>query len=225
MAKRFHRPWGTAQFHPERLEEPFRHKKPGLVFICSVSDFFHESISDIDRCQVLEMALNRAPWHRYLLLTKRAEAMWRFFQFHPAYAGRLYLGITAETQQRFDERWEYLRRIPAARRFVSYEPALGPLDVRFENISNLPDLDGDWCPPPRQGGWYRINDFEPELHWVIAGCESGPGRRPAQEEWFRGLRDQCQEAGIPYFLKQMDIGGKVTPEPLLDGRQWLEFPE
>ena len=63
------------------------------------------------------------------------------------------------------------------------------------------------------------------LHWVIAGCESGPSRRPANADWFRDLRDQCEAARVPFFLKQMDRDGTIEKLPELDGRVWAEFPE
>jgi protein gp37 len=109
----------------------------------------------------------------------------------------VWLGVTAEDRQRWDERVSVLKQIPAAVRFVSYEPALGPLgDV---------DLSG--------------------LHWVICGCESGPRRRPMDTHWVRSLRDQCVAASVPFFYKQGPQGWKDVVEcPELDGRQWTEFP-
>lgn len=66
---------------------------------------------------------------------------------------------------------------------------------------------------------------QPALSWIIAGCESGPQRRPAEIQWFRDIRDQCQMAGVPFFLKQMEIDGKVVHRPILDGKLWEEWPE
>ena len=103
----------------------------------------------------------------------------------------------------FDLRWPYLRDTPAALRFISFEPGIGPL----------------WIPP---NGILHADYPWPD--WVIAGCESGPRRRPAKIEWLRSLRDQCVAAGVPFFLKQMEVNGKVVKMPMLDGREWKEFP-
>jgi len=188
--------WPTeVQVHPERFEEPFKTKKPGRVFVCSMSDFFHEEASDLDRCNILELALNRAPWHTYMLLTKRAEAMRRFFQFHPAYTSRLWLGITAENQDRFDERYRYLRPIPAALRFISFEPLLGPITARpkAESVREMLDMtvSGDGAKPLMLEG----------IDWAIVGAETGPGARPCDPAWVQSLIDQCRAADVPIFVK------------------------
>ena len=88
---------------------------------------------------------------------------------------------------------------------MSCEPLLGPINIQRYLIY-------DWYP------------FSPNLHWVIAGCESGPGRRHSDIGWFRSLRDQCKKKVTPFFLKQMDYDGKIEKLPELDGRVWAEFP-
>lgn len=131
----------------------------------------------------------------------------------------LYLGVSAENQQTADERIPILLQIPAAKRFVSIEPMLGPVDLKINNWIESPD--------------YTLpsTNYFPEyegIDWVIAGCESGPHRRPAKIEWFRNLKNQCVDAGVPFFLKQANgyINGKstVVKMPYLNGRQWNEMP-
>jgi protein gp37 len=107
----------------------------------------------------------------------------------------VWLGVSVESRVNID-RIDQLRGIPAAVKFLSLEPLLG----RLSNI-NLSGID-----------------------WVIAGCESGQHARPAEVDWFRSLRDQCQVAGIPFFLKQMMVDGKKAEMPELDGRVWAEYP-
>ena len=165
----------------------------------------------------------------------------------------LWLGVTAENQARADERIPILLQIPAAVRFVSVEPMLGAVDIT-KYLS---------CPAPTSyrilSRYYGPNGFDPSgtqpekttmhgLDWVICGGESGPGARPMHPDWARNLRDQCQEAGVPYFFKQwgqwypdkkgiysapsMIFGdtvvhniGKKAAGRLLDGREYNEFPE
>ena len=119
------------------------------------------------------------------------------------------LGVSVEDQQRADERIPKLLECPAALHFLSAEPLLGELDV------------SPWLPVDTIGGV----EMEPLIRWVIVGAESGPRRRPTETAWIRSLRDQCEAAGTPFLLKQMDVGGKIVKMPLLDGKQWPEVPE
>jgi protein gp37 len=149
----------------------------------------------------------------------------------------VWLGVTAEDQQRADERIPLLLQVPAAVRFVSVEPLLDAVDLS-------PWLYCQACGYGREAqlmhGDHRLCGAGVDrpgptvLDWVIAGCESGPGARPAETDWFRSLRDQCQEAGVPFFLKQMmqtNYGGsramakaKLVKMPTLDGKVWDEVP-
>lgn len=145
----------------------------------------------------------------------------------------VWLGVSVEDQKTADERIPLLLQTPAAIRFVSYEPALGPVDFSA------------FLPVMTIGGV----EMELWLSWIIAGGESGPNARPAHPDWFRSVRDQCQSAGIPFFFKQwgewLPAGedgapcdhqhlncsdqpvrvGKKRAGRLLDGREWNELPE
>ena len=205
--------------HPEKLEEPLKWKKPRRVFVCSMGDLFHEQVPDEYIAKVWEVMSN-ASQHTFLVLTKRPQRMKDFLarlgwyihdrDGYPMEAvldeggkytlKNVWLGVTAENQQRADERIPILLQIPAAVRFVSIEPMLGPVVIPEE----WPD-------------------------WVICGGETGPGARPIHPDWVRSLRDQCQVAGTPFFFKSWGEWaehkvGKKKAGRLLDGRTWDEIP-
>lgn len=182
--------------HPERLDQPFRWKKPRRVFVCSMSDLFHRDVPGYFLAHVFNIML-RTPRHTYQVLTKRADLMhdWCKHDYTPP---NVWLGVTAENPRRADERIPYLLRTPAAVRFVSIEPMLGPVDL------------------VAAGGIY--NGSYPGLDWVIVGCESGPRRRVCDIEWVRELVRECRDAHLPVFVKQLDIDGHVSKDP----NEWPE---
>lgn len=188
--------------HKDRLEEPLRWKKPRRVFVCSMGDLFHEDVSRWMRFEVMDIIL-QAKQHTFLILTKRPANMKEFFEWYYSKAGRtietiknLWLGVTAENQQRADERIPILLQIPAAVRFVSVEPMLGPVDLSLSDGVDLSVSVGTGLKP---GKSYLINS----LDWVICGGETGPGARPMHPDWVRSLVLQCKNAGVPIFVKQM----------------------
>jgi protein gp37 len=178
---------------PERLGQPQRWRRPRMIFVNSMSDLFHEEIPDDFITQVFE-AMGRAHWHTFQILTKRHERLVEL-------AGRLdwppnvWMGVSIENR-RFVHRADFLREIPAAVRFISAEPLLGPLDGL--------DLT--------------------EIDWLIAGGESGPGHRPVSESSLLDLRDRCRREGVDFFFKQW--GGRWPKQGgrILDGREWNAIP-
>lgn len=224
--------------HPDRLEEPLHWRKPSTVFVCSMGDLFHEDVPRWIRFEVMDIIL-QAKQHIFLILTKRPANMKDFFEWYYAKAGRttetiknLWLGITAENQEMADLRIPILLQIPATVRFVSVEPMLGPVD--------LTRVGGDWHGHGRidaLNGRRNIEEYIFEyslrwktercekIDWVICGSESGPNRRPANIEWIRSLENQCVAAGVPFFLKQMEVGGRLVKMPKLDGQIWNQMPE
>lgn len=211
--------------HPKRLDEPLRWKKPKRIFVCSMGDLFHEDVPDGFISKVLNVAIRGAHRHTYLILTKRAERMQSFMQNFYEGIGetvccrnyetgegiptkpcpRIYLGVSVEDQATADERIPLLLQTPAAKRFVSYEPALGPVD--FERIQ-WPDKHkvdvlrgGAWDAPGCPLGFINHSDMA-TLDQIIMGGETGPGARPLHPDWARSVRDQCKEAGVPFFFKQ-----------------------
>ncbi len=197
--------------HPERLEQPLRWRKPQRIFVNSMSDLFHEDIPDEFIGLVFRtMCHPDAARHTFQILTKRPERMLAFCRQMDEFGWippdnacgitwplpNVWLGVSVENQETADERIPLLLQTPAAVRFISAEPLLGPIDLKH----------GNWIPP--RGGGPKVNIYRPletqgpSLDWVIVGGESGPKARPMHPQWARDLRDQCVAAGVPYFLKQ-----------------------
>ena len=200
MAERFAGPWGldpkdpfAVKYHPERINDPLRWRKPSKIFVCSMSDLFHEEVHGAWMFDVM-LTISQAPEHTFLVLTKRADRMKTFMDAYYSHGHELllnlWLGVTAEDQEQADKRIPILLQIPAAKRFVSVEPMLGPVDLTGYHHFEHPDNEGY--------GAAMISG----LDWVICGGESGPDARPMHPEWARGLRDQCQAAGTPFLFKQ-----------------------
>jgi protein gp37 len=170
------------------------------VFCASLADVFE----DMERLASWRIDL----WHLiditphldWMLLTKRPENIGGML---PIPHRNVWLGSSVERQQEADLRIAELLRCPAAVRFVSYEPALGPVDFTSVNHPNGTDtwnvLTGEWV--SKKTGCLTHDDGG-ALDWMIAGGESGPNARPAHPDWFRSVRDQCQAAGVPFFFKQ-----------------------
>ncbi|NOX52991.1 MAG: phage Gp37/Gp68 family protein [Planctomycetes bacterium] len=179
--------------HEHVVELPLRWRRPQRIFVNSMSDLFHEEVplSFIER--VFDV-MRRASWHVFQVLTKRAARM-RELSERLDWPANVWAGVSVETE-RYLFRLDELRAVPAAVRFVSFEPLLGPVD--------RPDLNG--------------------IDWVIVGGESGPGARPIREEWVLSLRDQCLAEGIPFFFKQWGGRNKRRSGRLLEGRTWDEIP-
>jgi len=193
-------------YHPDRLDQPLKWRKPRKVFVCSMGDLFHSLVSE-DIQVLLHEIMCKAEQHTFMILTKRPENMRRFYEFnHSKFndAGNVWLGVTVETQDLANERIPVLLQIPAAVRFVSYEPAIGAIDldnIRFDRYLRGSVLSGAALSRIAAGQMIP-NATVPTLDWVIAGGESGPGARPAYPSWFRLVRDQCKAAGVPFFFKQ-----------------------
>lgn len=186
---------GRTAFVPSQLGKPMKWKKPRRIFVCSMGDLFHNSVSDDHQLAVFEM-MRKAYWHTFFVLTKRPENMREFIRDLQANKGpdfirwplpNVYLGVTAENQEQADKRIPELMKMDGCTKFVSVEPMLGPVDL------------SPWLP--------HFMDFsyttDPgRLNWVICGGESGPGARPMHPKWARDLRDQCDNAEVPFFFKQ-----------------------
>lgn len=224
---------GQVRIVPEVLDQPLRWKKPRRIFVNSMSDLFHENVTDewLDRIFAV-MAL--AKQHTFLVLTKRPERMRRWFTTTASGAKReilvwetagrperwpgwplpnVWIGVSVENQQAADERIPLLLETPAAVRFVSAEPLLGPLDLTAYLPRQLyvcqscgvelgqGEVGLDFrC--PYCGAACDPDGSTEGLDWVIVGGESGPGARPMHPDWVWSLRDQCQQAGVAFFFKQ-----------------------
>lgn len=198
--------------HPERLDQPLRWRKPRRVFVNSMSDLFHEDIPD-DFIVEVWLTMIHSPQHTFQILTKRPERMRqvvrdviigvdRFTSVPWAPIPNVWLGVSVEDQETADERIPILLETPAAVRFVSYEPALGPVDFRVLHARGvkMDALGGDVTHIP-SGDIYTCTPSV--LDWIIVGGESGPKARPFDIQWARDTITQCQAAGVPVFVKQL----------------------
>jgi protein gp37 len=178
---------------PQRLDLPLRWKKPRRIFVNSMSDLFHKDVPDEFVRRVFDTMV-RADQHTYQILTKRPQRLARLSRSLP-WPSHIWIGVSVESNA-YAWRADYLRRVPAAVRFISAEPLLGPVDEL--------NLEG--------------------LHWVITGGESGIGHRRCNPDWVRDVRYRCVADGIAYFHKQW--GGRTPKAGgrMLDGRTWDELP-
>jgi protein gp37 len=265
---------GKIQFVEKHLLDPLKWRagirdqgtgssRPRRIFVNSMSDLFHENVTDEMRDRIFAvMAL--CPQHTFQVLTKRPERMLEYFAtgllgtVREAFVGRqaqmvnqartglpvlkwsglplpnAWLGVSVENQATADARIPMLLKTPAAVRFISAEPLLGPVNLKVTAAASCV-MD---CLNRHDG-----------LDWVICGGESGPHARPMNPDWARGLRDQCQAAGVPFFFKQwgewapgrgpdpkkeipihahpqglMHRAGKKAAGSLLDGVEHKAFP-
>ncbi len=173
--------------HPERLDQPLRWRRPRTVFVNSMSDLFHELVP-LEFIERVFAVMVEAERHVFQVLTKRHERLAELADELP-WPENVWMGVSIENR-RWAERADYLRQVPAAVRFISAEPLLGPLDSL--------DLDG--------------------IQWLIAGGESGPRHRRMDVEWVRDLHQSCDEAEVAFFFKQW--GGRTPKAGgrELDGR-------
>lgn len=179
--------------HPRALTQPYRWRTPKVVFVNSMSDLFHAKVPLDFVKQVFEV-IERTPQHTYQVLTKRSARLPKIAD-KLTWPSNLWMGVSVENADHLN-RVDHLRQVPAAVRFLSCEPLLGPLKSL--------DLDG--------------------IGWVITGGESGPRARPLDPGWVREIRDNCVDAGVPYFHKQW--GGRTPKQHgrTLDGTVWSEMP-
>ena len=179
--------------HPDTLEIPLRWRKPRSIFVNSMSDLFHVDVPEEFIRDVFDV-MERAHWHRYQVLTKRAERVAELSDRLP-WPSQIWMGVSVESQD-YAHRIDLLRETDAHVKFLSLEPLLGPLPAL--------DLDG--------------------IDWVIVGGESGPGARKMQPDWAREIRDQCLDAGVAFHFKQWGGVFKKRNGRELDGRTWDEMP-
>jgi protein gp37 len=183
---------------PEKLGDPIRWSKPKKIFVNSMSDLFHEGVSDeyIEKvCRVM-LAAN---WHTYQILTKRADRMAALLQSKlrkAAQATHIWWGVSVENRKHGIPRIEKLRSAKPLVAFLSVEPLLEDL------------------------GTFDLS----HISWVIVGGESGPGARPMQPQWVREIRSQCEKSKVAFFFKQWGGVRKSETGRRLDGRTYDQFP-
>jgi len=179
--------------HPDLLNLPGRWREPRMVFVNSMSDLFHEQVPFEFILRVFD-TMRACPQHTFQVLTKRSTRL-RALSGELPWPPNVWMGVTVENAAVL-HRIEDLRVVPAAIRFLSCEPLLGPLD----GLS----LDG--------------------IDWVIVGGESGPGARPMKIEWVRSIFRQCRNAKVAFFFKQWGGVRKDLTGRELCGRTYDEMP-
>jgi protein gp37 len=179
---------------PQMLNLPLHWSKPRTIFVNSMSDLFHKDIP-LEYIRRVFDIMERAHWHRFQILTKRAERLAEL-DHKLTWPSNVWMGVSIESED-YISRIGLLRQTSAKMKFLSLEPLLGP----------LPKLDLSF------------------IHWVIVGGESGPKARPVKRQWVIDIRDQCVKQNVPFFFKQWGGVNKRRTGRLLDGETWDQMPE
>jgi protein gp37 len=182
---------------------------PAMVFCASMADVFEDHPQVVEPRKRLWDLIDRTPWLRWQLLTKRPENIADMAPWGVWWPEHVWIGTSVEDQRRANERIPILTQVPAAVLFLSCEPLLGPVDL---NRWLCPKVAVCTCARPDVGGYSAHEPYcgdEPsEINWVISGGESGPKARATHPDWLRSLRDQCVGAGVPHLFKQF---GEYSP--------------
>lgn len=210
-------------YHPERLRDPLKWKKPQTIFVCSMGDLFHEDVKIGWLTHIFDMIF-KCPQHTFIILTKRPERIipmlyskhgqgdghtWQYMR-EGTIIHNVWWGCSCENQHWYDERIAYIKQVPADTIFVSIEPCLGNTNL---NLCHECQADPGQC--------YEHN----KIDWVILGSESGSKARPMKHEWAFNIMDQCRMANVPLFYKQgPDDDGVNVKMPKLLGRTWNQMP-
>lgn len=180
--------------HYENIEDPLFMKKPQTIFVCSMSDIFHKDVPDEFILKLFEV-MNKAHWHTFQVLTKRAERI-KELNDSITWTKNIWLGTTVESQK-VTHRIDYLRESGAYIKFLSIEPLLTPIiNLNLKNID-----------------------------WVIVGGESGAKARPMLKEWVVDIKNQCNTQDVPFFFKQWGGKNKKKAGRLLDNNTYDEMPK
>ena len=199
---------GTVQTVPQVLDQPLRWKRPRKIFVNSMSDLFHPDVP-FEFIRDVFLVMGKAHQHTFQILTKRPERMLEWFQWMPGYGDAMHgggsmttheeilswplpnvwLGVSVENQQTADERIPLLLQVPAAVRWLSMEPLLGPVNIEKYLMVSITDIGNDRDP--------NIN-----IDWVVVGGESGSRARPMHPDWVRSIQHQCYNRWCWFFFKQ-----------------------
>jgi len=183
----------TLRLHWDLVDLPRRWRQPRIVFVNSMSDLFHADVP-LEFIKAVFKTMAECPQHTFQLLTKRSSRLATLAE-KLEWPDNIWMGVSVE-DARHDHRVADLRRVPAAVRFLSCEPLIGPLeDLQLEGIG-----------------------------WVIVGGESGPRARIMEKDWVLSIRRQCYSAGVPFFFKQWGGVRKHKTGRELDGRTFDEMP-
>jgi len=214
----------------DRPDKPWLNGSPRAIFLNDMGDTFTESLP-LDWLAPLLPAMADSP-HLWLLLTKRARRMLQFTEKHPL-PSNVWPGVSVTTQPTARRIWDLLAIKSGGVKWISVEPLLGPVDASPFMFST----DGFVATPDR--GPVHRNDGGVAISWAIVGGESGPGSRPCDLSWIRSIVEQCQESGVPCFVKQLgsrpvrideydDVRGPATKRLILEDKKGgtpSEWPE
>jgi len=180
--------------HPQSLELPLKWKKPKTIFVNSMSDLFHEDVPTSFINDIFNV-MNNAYWHNFQILTKRSKRLSDLAETLN-WTHNIWMGVTVESNK-YINRIDHLRNVPASIKFLSLEPLLSEL-------SNL---------------------ILKNIDWVIVGGESGPNARPIKQEWIMKILKQCHNDNVPFFFKQWGGINKKKSGRMLDGHYYNEYPK
>lgn len=176
------------------LENPFKWKKPSLIFVNSMSDLYHEDVP-VEYIKKVFSIMNKATWHTFQILTKRADRLAELSD-QLVWSDNIWQGVTVENGK-YNYRIDYLRKVPANIRFISFEPLIG--DVGEIDLS--------------------------DINWAIVGGESGFNCRRIKQDWILRIKDQCEQQNVDFYFKQWGgINKKKNGRELL-GKTWDSMPE
>jgi len=203
--------------HKDRLYQPLKWRKPRIIFVCSMGDLFHEDVPADYIVNIFEV-MSAAKQHTFQVLTKRPQRMLdvlygkegNYYLGGGDFIPNIWLGVTTENQDTANERIPLLLQTDAFVHFVSVEPMLGEIDLRY------------WL--PKHEKFLNLPEFIPEvidlLDWVICGGETGPGAREMKAEWAQDLCRQCLDADVPFFFKKPGNGFTGNTDELPAVREW-----
>ena len=228
--------------HDDRLDKPFRWRKPRKIFVNSMSDTFHRDIP-YDFIDKMFLSMKWNPHHIFQVLTKRPGIAAHWWETNgkklldDEWPRHIWLGTSVESQK-YQPRMRVLTRVPAPIRFVSVEPMLGPVVLGLDYVDQTAQnwawhkFDCYWSSYERHICYRKVPsicDFDiihkgPPVSWVIVGGESGRNPRPIEEQWVRDIRDECERNQVRFFFKQWGGKNKKAAGNHLHGVQHLEFP-
>jgi protein gp37 len=182
------------RIHEECLGEPLKSKKPSLIFVNSMSDLFHEEVP-LEFIKQVFVTMNSAPWHTFQVLTKRADRLAELAA-QLNWTSNIWVGVSVEGNE-YKRRIDCLREIPAAIKFISFEPLID--EVRDINLRGI--------------------------DWAIVGGESGPGARKMEPEWVLAIKEECEAQDVLFYFKQWGGVNKKKAGRLLLGRTWDDMPK
>lgn len=216
--KRHGREFNDVKEHEDRMLKPLSWTKSSRVFVNSMSDLFHKDVSDKTILRIFNI-MELAATHQFQVLTKRPDRMRKWLKKHTTTkpANNIWIGVSVEDQETADDRISILLDTPAAVRWISAEPLLGPIDFNAFSDAAEPFLNLNALSGLRENpfGETVTRAYGTKIDWVIVGGESGPRARPMNPDWVHSILKQCWKDHVPFFFKQW---GEWAPH--YPGKDW-----